>query len=298
MDPATRPLVPGDSLAVFELTRDAEVHDTGQSLIEPEDITGDWARPSFDLGSQSIGFFDGGRLVAYGEVHKKRAEAYVHPDHRGRGLGTQLLNWSLAKARELGYPRLGQTVPVTNTGAVQLFQSRGFQVLYTSWILELPYDAEIAAAAMPSGHRLRAFDPKRDGRDVFRIFEDAFNEWPNREPSTYEDWAARFFHRADFEPWMLVVAVAGSADDEQIVGAAKLSSFEGVGWVDQIAVRHDVRGRGLGRALLVAAYQTVRAQGASRMRLNTDSRTGALGLYEHVGMQVVETYEHYSLELR
>ena len=67
--------------------------------------------------------------------------------------------------------------------------------------------------------------------------------------------------------------------------------------MDQIAVRREARGRGLGRALLVAAFAEARSRGATISRLNTDSRTGALGLYEHVGMVVVETYEHYAVDL-
>ena len=65
-------------------------------------------------------------------------------------------------------------------------------------------------------------------------------------------------------------------------------------WVN---VRRDARGRGLGRVLLVAAFAEARSRGATISRLNTDSRTGALGLYEHVGMVVVETYEHYAVDL-
>ncbi|MPZ61511.1 MAG: GNAT family N-acetyltransferase, partial [Propionibacteriales bacterium] len=34
-----------------------------------------------------------------------------------------------------------------------------------------------------------------------------------------------------------------------------------------------------------------------RGELSTDSRTGALGLYEHVGMRVRNTFEHWALDL-
>jgi ribosomal protein S18 acetylase RimI-like enzyme len=293
----TRPLTPTDATAVFELTYAAEMADKGYPMVELDDILGDWARPSYDLGGQSIGFFEHGDLVAYGEVHRKRLEAYVHPAHRGRGLGTTLYRWGLAKAKELGYDRVGQTVPVTNVGAVALFKAHGGTLLYSSWILELPEGAAIAPQDLPAGHRLRAFEPERDTYDVYRTFEDAFNEWPDRQPSTFEDWQAFAFARSDFQPWQINTVVEDVDGVERILGACRISVSADEGWVDQIAVHREARGRGLGRALLVSAFTEARSRGATRFRLNTDSRTGALGLYEHVGMAVVETYEHYVVDL-
>lgn len=292
-----RPLVLTDVNAVFELTSAAEMADMGHPMVELDDIRGDWARPSYDLGGQSIGFFEDGFLVAYAEVHKKRLEAYVHPGHRGRGLGATLYRWALAKAKDLGYDRVGQSVPVTNRSAVELFKAHGGGLLYTSWILELPEGAAIADQELLPAHRLRAFEPERDTYDVYRTFEDAFNEWPDRQPSTLEDWQAIAFGRSDFEPWQVLTVVEEVDGTEHIVGACRVSVSDGEGWVDQIAVRRDARGRGLGRTLLVAAFEQARSRGATISRLNTDSRTGALGLYLHVGMVVVETYEHYSVEL-
>jgi ribosomal protein S18 acetylase RimI-like enzyme len=292
-----RPLTFDDAEAVFALTVDAERHDTGQALAELEDIRSDWAQPSYTLGEQSIGFFQDGELIAYSEVHRNRIEAYVHPERRGRGLGTTLFRWGLAKARELGYPRVGQTVPASNADAIAIFAAHGCSLLYTSWILELPEGVEISATPLPAGHRLRDFEPERDTYDVYRTFEDAFNEWPNRVPSTLEDWKAVAFERADSEPWQVLTVVEEVDGAERIVAACRVSCVNGEGWVDQIAVQRSARGRGLGRALLVAAFTAARAHGATVSRLNTDSRTGALGLYEHVGMQVVRTYEHYAVDL-
>ena len=292
-----RPLHPDDAEAVFEVTKAAEIAETGTALVELEDIMGDWARPSFDLENQTIGFFEDDALVAYAEVHAGRAEVAVDPGHRGRGHGTALIRWTIERARELGYPRVGQTVPVTNSAALRLFRDFGCRLLWTSWILELPADATITETPVPAGHRLRSFDPATEAHEVYQTIEDAFNEWPDRGPTTFEDWSARTLQRADFAPWQIIVAVEGSGSAERIVGACKVSTLDGMGWVDQIAVRRGARGRGVGRALLVAAFRAARDHGGTSLRLNTDSRTGALGLYEHVGMTVAETHEHHALEL-
>ena len=71
----------------------------------------------------------------------------------------------------------------------------------------------------------------------------------------------------------------------------------GCGFVDRLAVRADQRNRGLATALLVDSFAAARANGAERSELSTDSRTGALGLYENVGMQVTSTWVNRAVGL-
>lgn len=63
------------------------------------------------------------------------------------------------------------------------------------------------------------------------------------------------------------------------------------------AVRRDQRNRGLAQALMVDAFAQARAHGAATSALSTDSRTGALGLYEKVGMQVTSVWVNRGIEL-
>ncbi len=79
-----------------------------------------------------------------------------------------------------------------------------------------------------------------------------------------------------------------------MVGACHLVISQDTGWVNEVAVARPERGRGLGQALLVAAFAAGREHGCPRAELSTDSRTGALGLYEHLGMQVTSSYTHWA----
>jgi ribosomal protein S18 acetylase RimI-like enzyme len=83
-----------------------------------------------------------------------------------------------------------------------------------------------------------------------------------------------------------------------VVGACFTVLAEDVAYVAQLAVRQDRRRRGLARALLVDAFAAAREHGASRFELSTDSRTGALGLYERVGMEVTSTWLNRAITLR
>src|SRR5690242_8388920 len=98
-----RPLVMTDATAVFEVMAAQEALDLGEVAIEEADIVGDWQRPSFDVSAGTVGVFDGDHLVAYAEVSgTDRGDAAVHPDYRGRGIGTALAEWMQARARAAG----------------------------------------------------------------------------------------------------------------------------------------------------------------------------------------------------
>ena len=64
----------------------------------------------------------------------------------------------------------------------------------------------------------------------------------------------------------------------------------GDAFIARLATAKEQRGRGLAQALLVDAFAAGREHGALRSELSTDSRTGALGLYEKVGMVVTSTW--------
>jgi mycothiol synthase len=99
--------------------------------------------------------------------------------------------------------------------------------------------------------------------------------------------------RSDFDPELLFVM----EDEKDVVGVAYCIEDRGTWWVQQLAVRASHRGRGLGRALLQQAFHRAGQRGLHRVGLSTDSRTGALGLYERVGMHVMRTYTHYAKPL-
>ena len=291
---AARPLRMSDARAMYELFAASERADTGEVAVEPEDIEGDWQRPSFDLGQESIGVFEGSTLVAAAEVYRtRRAEATVHPDHRGRGIGVWLAGWVEGCSRRRGGTLVGQTVPVGGA-AERLFRSLGYREGWTSWVLVVPEGAAIEPQPLPDGYALRDLAPGQDERVAHGLVEDAFNEWPDRQPTSFDDWAARTVRRPGFEPWQVRFVVDPEGTP---VGVAYLIVTEGCGYVDQLAVRADQRGKGLARALLVDAFERARGHGATRSELSTDSRTGALPLYEHVGMVVSKTYQHWMTDV-
>src|SRR5690606_41795947 len=86
----------------------------------------------------------------------------------------------------------------------------------------------------------------------------------------------------------------GAFTDERLVAICHCQpSYEGdseTGWVCDLGVVRGQRGLGLGRALLLHAFGEFRRRGKKLVRLHVDAEnpTGAVRLYESVGMEVTE----------
>ncbi|WP_238154323.1 GNAT family N-acetyltransferase [Ornithinimicrobium sufpigmenti] len=295
---SARPLTIADARAVYQVMADLERAEIGSADIEEADIVADWQRPSVDVPAVTLGVFAGDRMVGYAEAARDgRCDAAVHPDWHGRGIGTALARWMQHRSRELGARTVGMPVPQGGTGD-RLLEALGYHVAWTSWVLRLPEGAQIEPRSLPEGQDVRAARAE-EYRAVHQVVDEAFLEWADREPQTFEDFEAGVLHRPGFEPWQVRVVVG----PDGVVGAAVLvmaRDEDGApveGYVDKLAVRRDQRGQGLAQALLVDAFALAREHGAPAVGLATDSRTGALSLYEKVGMVVTQTWVHRAIGL-
>ena len=287
--PTSRVLTMDDARAVYDVAAAQEQHDIGRIEIEPADIVSDWSRPSWDVATHTIGVFDGARMVAYGEITSHdRGDAAVHPDYRRRGIGTAIAGWLQQAAQDLGGTGYGTPVPEGSPGD-QLLAKLGYRVRHTSWVLALPEGKQIEHRELPPGYQIREASPE-EYRDVQDVIEDAFLEWSVRDRESFEDFEASVIGRPGFQPWNLRVV---TDQDGVIVGVALVimaGEEAAEAYIDRLAVRRDQRHRGLAQALLVDAFAHGREHGAKRSALSTDSRTGALSLYEKVGMEVVDVW--------
>ena len=289
---ATRPLTLSDAAAVAALAAAQDLVDCGEVMIDEADITSEWRQPSFDTATDTVGIFDGERLVAYAQVDGERAEAAVHPDHRGRGIGTELAHWTQATARRHDATVLGAPV-ATGSAGERLLQRLGYRPRWTSWLFRLPEEHRIPDQSLAAGYAIRAAT-LAERRAVWAVIEDAFAEWNSREPHSFADFSALVYDRAGFEAWNIRVA---TGPDGAVAGAAHVVLEGTCAYVARLAVERAHRGRGLARALLVDAFAAGRAHGATVFDLNTDTRTGARGLYEKVGMVVTHEWHNYAIEL-
>jgi mycothiol synthase len=291
-----RPVAMEDVAAVTALVAAEELHDIGEVLIEEADYVSDWQRPSFDLASRTIGVWHGDDLVGFAMVDHDRGDAAVHPDHRRQGIGTALAGWMQECARAQGAAVIGAPVP-QGKAADQLLEKLGYRVRWTSWVLELLDGATIPERPLPEGYAIREATPD-DHEAVWTTTEDAFLEWSDRARQSFEDWQAAVPGRPGFQPWNIRVATDPTG---AVVATSNIHvSGEGDrlgGYIDRLATNREHRHLGLAQALLVDSFEVARQHGAVRSELSTDSRTGALTLYEKVGMSVTSVWVNRAKDL-
>ncbi|WP_406204276.1 GNAT family N-acetyltransferase [Kitasatospora sp. NBC_01560] len=284
----TRPATLADAPAIHRLLdaceRDLLGVTTGSPENGPDSIAADLALPGLDPALDTLLVLDAaGAVVARAWVHGGRRSAVdVHPAHRGSGLGGALLGWAEGRARELGSERMSQTLLDGDHAAEALLRSRGYGPFVTQWLLEIALPAGPVAPAPPDGITVRPFRTG-DERAAYRLTEDAFDEWQVRR-KPYEEWALHTVGRDTFAPALSPVAFAG----EEMVGAVLSLDVpaSGEGYVERVAVRRDHRNRGIARVLLREAFAAFHRRGRTACTLWTHSETGALALYERVGMSV------------
>ena len=290
----SRPLLATDLDDLVAVANAYDVAMIGEPDLEKADVEGFWNMASFDLERDSRGVFSGSSLVGYSQVFMgKYIEVCVLPDRFGLGIGSALGAWAESRLKNAGVAKAFQSAPTTDKDALRIFAERGYELAWTSWVLSLPAEAAIPRRPLEDGYEVRQFIPGIEDEAAYEVVQVAFGEWPERERTPYEDWRAVVFDREGFGPEKLLVATFHG----EIVGVCYVIDGERAGWVQNVAVYKEHRNHGLAQELLATAFEGTRSRGLERAELATDSRTGALGLYQKLGMHVTQSYEDWSLAL-
>ena len=284
-----RPLTPDDLDAAYAVYAAAELEDAGHLAIEPEDIAGDWARPSFDLAPTASGCSRADRLrrCRRGDRGGARAEGAVLPGERGRGIGSWLAAWTEERATSLGPSRVGQMAPDGSTAAPPAARSRLPRWGTRRGCSSCPRGARWrtgAARRVLAGHG----GPAEREHGGPRVVQDAFDEWEGRARESFDDWAATTVRRPGHRAVAAARRRARRGRRGRVVHDPRQPGR--CGYVHQLAVERAHRGRAWRRRCSPTRSASSRERGATRSELSTDSRTGALDLYLKVGMEVTQTW--------
>lgn len=271
------------------------------------DIREGWSDLNMERDTWCVIAPDGG-LAAYGEVTdhgsgKLVADGYVHPDHRGKGLGTAIVRLMEERARELApnaldgaEVSLGNGVLMLDEAGRAILEREGYTIARVFWEMRIELSAEPAEPTLPAGLRLRGFVPGQDDRAVFETIETAFADHWEHVPREFDEWRTRL-ERPDFDPslWLLVEAADGT------IPAALLGWIRSDhGWISTVGTLREWRGKGLASALLKAAFRAYWRRGLRVVALGVDSQnpTGATHVYEAAGMRAASSAVIFKKVLR
>ena len=296
-----------DVSAVLALMQTADVAAIGETHETRDSLESDWRE--LDLSNDAWVIELDGRIGAYATFEDRGGgrlivESHVHPELRGRGLGSRLVEVTEARARD-ALPRQAPEVRVYLQNAAlvgdermpDFFARRGYHPAQYQFrmLAELTAPPDVPPVR---GVGIRRFRDPDERRTVYRVLEDSFAY--GRESfrrRTYGEWAPDVFGREHFDPALTWVATEGEA----IVGASVCGWKEAGdwGWVGTLGVLPGHRGRGIGEALLRTAFADFRRRGERRVALGVAAdNPSATRLYERAGMRVLYTIVLYEKELR
>jgi mycothiol synthase len=208
----------------------------------------------------------------------------------------------LAEAEQIGRERGANVVRSFVQGddpvLRPVLEEAGWQPIRYSFQMQIDLDGELPAPEWPDGLSPRNLQLGEEER-VYEAHMDAFADHWEHHRYTYEDWRNFNVGRHSFDPslWWLV-------DEGDELAAISLNAwhFSGdpqFGWVHVLGVRPQWRKRGVGTALLHHSFRDFKERGATRVGLGVDGEnaTGAVRLYERVGMHVVRRNDTYERKL-
>lgn len=309
-----RPPTRDDDEAWAELLAAIEAVDRRGEAYGAQDLDDEWRSVWAYPETDAVFGWDGAQLAAFGWLKTQPSAAGPHrielwggvrPSHRGRGIGSELLDRMVARAEAVAAALPG-TAPValhltllaTQEDAVRLAGARGFRRVREFLELVRPLDVPIPDAPPVPGLRLHRWEPALDAatRDAHA---DSFRDHWGSEPRTEEEWRQWYTGHRGFRPDLSAVAVSSAGEVAGLVlsAAYPLDWETGVApvelWVSTVGTRRAWRGRGVARWLLTEVLRAARGAptGFERVILGVDAEnpTGALALYRGLGFRAVRS---------
>ena len=288
-----------DDLPTIALVLAADdLDDAGESVLDEGFLRNAWDRPCFEPATDAWVIADGaGAIVGYAQVAGEDPDVVeswgvVHPDHRGRGLGTALLDRLEERAGrllpDLPAVRFRHAINAGDGAAAAMLEARGLRFVRHFWHMQIELAGPVETGPPPPGIAIGAISATDDLPDVHRVLEAAFADHWGHEARPYERWVDEEASGPGYDPTLWLAARRAGA----VVGALTALAMGSRGWVGFIGVLAPYRGHGVAAALLRHSFALFAARGIARVTLAVDAdNETAAALYERAGMRVVKRWD-------
>ncbi len=297
-----RPPTRDDAAAIAEALN-AFNRPVGFDLDSPEEVAVWLEFPSFDLSKDVRVALVDGQIVGYAEATDLGGEGrFVFADARSAlpDAADALLRFVEERARELAAPdgkiRIW-TAEKAEAWRASL-EARGFHLQRYSLRMVRELDRELPEPQWPAGVDVRTPIGEEEERAAYEVEQETFaDQGDDFVPEQFEDWL-HWMKREPFDPALWFLAFEGDELAGISLCRGEWTGDEDFGWVSILGVRRPWRRKGLGSALLLHSFRELRARGKKRVGLGVraDNATGAVRLYERVGMRIVSRMLWYEKE--
>ena len=249
-----------------------------------------------------------GRLVGYGvalEQPSQRCTIYVvvHPSQRRRGLGSQLLELTFNRVRQLDAKDILVYANEQNNASDLFLTHHGFQQVGSSGSMKLDPDVESPSAEFPQGFTLKKYSEVNDPLVLLKAlnicYQGMWGHQHDDNPSEEERKSPRFLQYYDAEDILLLFDEKAS-----IFGICSLKSQgkrEGHGELSDLldgpGIIPEFREQGYQRPMVLAGIQHLRQRGTRPITLEFwGDNENALNIYRSLGFKMVNRYVAYHKE--
>lgn len=302
MDIDVRRPGPADAAALFGLVSACDIDEVGYVDYELADAVEELSRPNLDLDSDAWLAVRDGRVVGYAAAAIRSGtaevdgEVYVHPTAPDE-LYVDLLRRLRRRAAEqaAGDAVLSTYAPATEASrSAARLRADGWRPVRRFARMSIDLDGTTPPPPLPPGVTLaHGFDA--DEVAVHAVIMDSFADHFGHTPEPFEEWHARQLTKAGHDRELWSLATVDGEPAAALIGRHMTEQ----GWVAALGVRSGFRGRGLARLLLRTSFTDFARRGYARVALGVDTAnvTGALRLYESVGMAQSEAYDYYQVRV-
>ncbi|QIP84828.1 GNAT family N-acetyltransferase [Streptomyces sp. Tu 2975] len=299
-----RPATLADAPFICALLNAVDIVEIGRADTELHTVETDLAHPEVDLAQDSWLVHEDGDLVAYGILWSDSGDGDIGVDHYvlpGRPDAAVLVlerieERAAAKAAAAGAARavLHLNLNVRPTLDTGLLGARGWRVVRCYQVMTRPLSEADRTPELPAGVSLRDCVADADHRIAHALVEETFAEHFDHHPRTYEQWLADTGPRDRSLMW--IASLEGEGD---VAVLLTRDDKDAMGWIGNLGVRKQARGRGLGGHLLRHAFGTYAARGRDTIGLavDTQNESRALSLYEAHGMSLFYAIDTWELVL-
>ena len=291
--------------AIFECETALGAADHPHYVTPREEFDSEFEHSYVDATTDAIAGFDAsGACVAYGLVIVPPGQETlvrailvggVRPDHRGRGIGRQLLAWQEGRglqhcaASDALLP--GWLMTYAEESAVSsnaLYLRAGFTTARYFLQLSRNLSTQLPVVHPLTGLRVVPYSVEL-AEPLLHARNNAFRDHWGSQPTSAEAWES-WISLPTLRPDLSRIALT---DDGNVAGFVLASTNEddwaaagySSSYVDLVGVVREHRGQGIASALLAQVVAASAAAGLERAVLDVDSAspTGALGLYQRLG---------------
>ncbi len=270
---------------------------SGSRPLDPREVRSWFANPAFDPANDFRVVERDRKVVGYADVHNEVDRLAVDWIAEDDDAGNSLLDWAEERARSAGLGRIAAWAWPGSDVIASVFASRGFTPFRRSLELQVPLDDATPEPAWPDGVSVRTVRSGEE-HEVHALGEEAFADGNDFRPTPFDEWTGLWADgRKRLDLWF--AAEAGGTLAGVSLCAAERTGAPGLGWIETLAVRRAWRRRGLGRALLLHSFRELERLGRTAAGLSVDAEnpTGAVRLYESVGMRPVSERVLYEKRL-